>query len=160
MGDKVEFAPSIGRLPIPQRTFRGFQDSNEIPLLVRLPTSSSSQNKCPMVLLITGLDGHRPDNTGRTDEFINRAGACVIAEIPSTADCPSDRRDPESSDRLSTAILDWMDKQPQFDMRKCIAWALSAGMPCAYSSCSPGQQYWTGSSYPSLPLPGVARARR
>ncbi|KAK4941665.1 hypothetical protein LTR10_018404 [Elasticomyces elasticus] len=111
---------------IPHTAARG-QDGNEVPLFVRLPIGSNSQNRCPMVLLITGLDGHRPDNTGRTDEFIARGWGCVIAEIPGTADCPSDRRDPESPDRLFTAVLDWVDKQPQFDMRKCIAWGLSAG---------------------------------
>lgn len=40
------------------------KDGKAIPLFVRLPSGTSEKNKCPMVLLITGLDGHRPDNTG------------------------------------------------------------------------------------------------
>lgn len=40
------------------------KDGKEIPLFVRLPAGASEKNKCPMVLLITGLDGHRPDNSG------------------------------------------------------------------------------------------------
>jgi len=102
-------------------------DGKEIPLFVRLPQGASSEKKCPVVLLITGLDGHRPDNSERTDEFLARGWGCVITEIPGTADCPSDRRDPTSPERLFTAILDWMDKQSYFNMRKCMAWGLSAG---------------------------------
>jgi hypothetical protein len=48
---------------IPHTAAEG-QDGKEIPLFVRLPLGTSSERKCPMVLLITGLDGHRPDNTG------------------------------------------------------------------------------------------------
>ncbi|KAJ4580326.1 hypothetical protein HRR83_003274 [Exophiala dermatitidis] len=66
-------------------------------------------------------------HTGRTDEFLSRGWGCVITEIPGTADCPAARRDPKSPDRLFTSILDWMDQQPYFNMRKCIAWGLSAG---------------------------------
>lgn len=40
------------------------EDQKEIPLFVRIPNGASNSNKCPVVLLITGLDGHRPDNTG------------------------------------------------------------------------------------------------
>jgi len=40
------------------------EDGHEIPLYVRLPSGASEAKKCPVVLLITGLDGHRPDNTG------------------------------------------------------------------------------------------------
>ncbi|KAK5330091.1 hypothetical protein LTR93_001680 [Exophiala xenobiotica] len=113
-------------IEIPHSAIEG-QDGKEIPLFVRLPPGASSERKCPMVLLITGLDGHRPDNTGRTDEFIARGWGCVITEIPGTADCSADRRDPKSPDRLFTAILDWMDGQSQFNMNKVIAWGLSAG---------------------------------
>jgi hypothetical protein len=50
-------------IKIPHTTAEG-QDGKEIPLFVRLPPGASRQRKCPMVLLITGLDSHRPDNTG------------------------------------------------------------------------------------------------
>ena len=41
-------------------------DGKEIPLFVRLPKGikGGGAKKCPVVLLLTGLDGHRPDNTG------------------------------------------------------------------------------------------------
>lgn len=48
---------------IPHTSAEG-HDGKEIPLFVRLPSGVNSRNKCPVVLLITGLDGHRPDNTG------------------------------------------------------------------------------------------------
>lgn len=38
-------------------------DGPSIPLYLRVPLAASSSTPCPVVLLITGLDGHRPDNT-------------------------------------------------------------------------------------------------
>jgi len=102
-------------------------DGKEIPLFVRIPNGASSSNKCPVVLLITGLDGHRPDNTGRSDDFLKRGWASVIAEIPGTADCPADRRDPLSPDRLWISVLDWIRSQSMFDSSRVLAWGLSAG---------------------------------
>lgn len=51
----------------------------------------------------------------------------MITEIPGTADCPAARRDPKSPDRLFTAILDWINQQPNFISEKILAWGLSAG---------------------------------
>lgn len=48
-------------------TAAGPGDGSEIPLYVRIPAGikkGDAAKKCPVVLLITGLDGHRPDNTG------------------------------------------------------------------------------------------------
>jgi len=103
------------------------QDGKEIPLFVRVPNGASAVAKCPVVLLLTGLDGHRPDNTGRTDEFLSRGWASVIAEIPGTADCPAERRDPKSPDRLWTSVLDWIRSQSAFDTSHIVVWGLSAG---------------------------------
>ena len=38
-------------------------DGKEIPLYIRIPPTATPESPCPVVLLITGLDGHRPDNT-------------------------------------------------------------------------------------------------
>lgn len=103
------------------------KDGKQIPMFVRVPKAASKDKPCPVVLLLTGLDGHRPDNSGRSDEFTVRGWASVIVEIPGTADCPADRTDPESPDRLWTSVLDWIDQQPQFDQKKVICWGLSAG---------------------------------
>jgi hypothetical protein len=44
-------------------THAGPGDEPEVPLYVRLPKEASPQSPVGVVLLITGLDGHRPDNT-------------------------------------------------------------------------------------------------
>lgn len=102
-------------------------DGPIIPVYVRTPSTASPENPIPAVLLITGLDGYRPDNTQRSYEFVRRGWACVIAEIPGTADCPADPKDPKSPDRLWDSILDWMGKQGIYDMNKVVAWGLSTG---------------------------------
>jgi esterase/lipase len=109
-------------------TARKGADRDMIPIYMRLPVKRAiSGGKVPAVLLITGLDGYRPDNTLRSDEFLARGWASVIAEVPGTADCPADPSDPLSADRLWTSILDWMDAQGAFDMTRVIAWGLSCG---------------------------------
>ncbi|APA06156.1 hypothetical protein SS1G_01382 [Sclerotinia sclerotiorum 1980 UF-70] len=102
------------------------QDQLEIPLYVRYPFKGQDM-RVPVVLLLTGLDGYRPDNTARSDEFIRLGWACVIAEIPGTADCPADPSDPSAPDRLWTSILDWMESRDKFEMSRVMAWGLSAG---------------------------------
>ncbi|KAF7943023.1 hypothetical protein EAE96_010969 [Botrytis aclada] len=102
------------------------QDELSIPVYVRYPPATKN-SKVPVVLLLTGLDGYRPDNTVRSDEFISRGWACVIAEIPGTADCPSDPSDPLAPDRLWTSILEWMKLGDRFDMSHVMVWGLSAG---------------------------------
>lgn len=82
-------------------------EGKAVPLYVRYPKGASKEKPCPAVLLMCGLDGHRPDNTVRSDEFLARGWASVIVDIPGTADCPADRKDPTSPDRLWTSILDW-----------------------------------------------------
>jgi hypothetical protein len=100
-------------------------DGAQIPLYIRQPTGSGP---FPTVLLITGLDGHRPDNTERTEEFLTRGWACVVCDIPgTTVDCPANKRDPLSPDRLFSSILDWIKEQPALDDKNLVAWGLSAG---------------------------------
>jgi len=111
---------------IPHTTAAG-NDGQTIPLYLRIPKGASKEHPAPAILLMTGLDGYRPDNTQRTSEFLERGWASVIAEVPGTADCPSDPSDPEAPDRLWTAVLDWMEKKGVFDMSKVIVWGLSTG---------------------------------
>jgi hypothetical protein len=51
----------------------------------------------------------------------------VICDIPGTVDCPANRRDPLSPDRLFTTILEYINRAPFCDEKKVIAWGLSAG---------------------------------
>lgn len=54
-------------------------EGKTVPLYVRLPKGASKDSPVPAVLLMCGLDGHRPDNTVRSDEFLARGWASVIA---------------------------------------------------------------------------------
>ena len=99
-------------------------DRGTIPIYVRVPKNTT---KAPAVILMTGLDGYRPDNTVRCDEFLSRGWAAVVVEIPGTADCPADSADPESPDRLWSSLLDWMEKDGRFEMGQILVWGLSSG---------------------------------
>lgn len=107
------------------------KDRDTIPLYVRMPKPSLARYpvhpRVPVVLLITGLDGYRPDNTQRSQEFISRGWGTVIVEIPGTADSPADPADVESGDRLWTSVLDWMKGTGKFDMGRVLVWGLSCG---------------------------------
>lgn len=51
------------------------KDRIRIPIYVRVPKPDKEQKKgtkCPVVILMTGLDGYRPDNTERCNEFLKR----------------------------------------------------------------------------------------
>ncbi|KAK4133471.1 alpha/beta-hydrolase [Trichocladium antarcticum] len=99
-----------------------------MPVYVRVPRARvDGPEKVPVVVLMTGLDGYRPDNTGRCEEFLQRGWASVVVEIPGTADCPADSADPESPDRLWTTLLEWMGEDGRFDMRRVMVWGLSSG---------------------------------
>ncbi|KAI1343227.1 alpha/beta-hydrolase [Xylariaceae sp. FL0016] len=103
-------------------------DRDQIPAYVRVPTTTtSSSSPCPVVLLLTGLDGYRPDNTVRCEEFLARGWGAVVVEIPGTADCPADSADPGAAERLWDSVLDWMAADGRFDTRRVLCWGLSAG---------------------------------
>ena len=102
-------------------------EGKKIPVYVRVPVGASTQRPVPTVLLITGLDGYRPDNTQRTSEFISRGWACVIAEIPGTGDCPADPKDAKAPERLWDSIFEWMKGKGVFDIKNVVAWGLSCG---------------------------------
>ena len=108
-------------------TFKTEEDGDTIPVYVRTPVTASAKNPVPTILLITGLDGYRPDNTQRSYEFVSRGWAVVIAEIPGTADCPADPKDPSSPEGLWDSIFTWMQKKRTFDMKTIVAWGLSCG---------------------------------
>ncbi|KAI8631659.1 alpha/beta-hydrolase [Xylariaceae sp. FL1651] len=118
----------IAEVEIPHTHRRG-RDREVIPAYVRVPTATTGRGnaKCPAVLLLTGLDGYRPDNTVRCDEFVARGWAAIVVEIPGTADCPADPADPASPDRLWDSVFEWMERDGRFDMRRLLCWGLSSG---------------------------------
>ncbi|AEO64969.1 uncharacterized protein THITE_2142739 [Thermothielavioides terrestris NRRL 8126] len=108
------------------------RDLDVIPVYVRMPNPLAARgvarrNGAPVVVLMTGLDGYRPDNTARCEECLRRGWATVVVEIPGTADCPADSADPESPDRLWSSLFEWMEDDGRFDMRRIIVWGLSCG---------------------------------
>ncbi|KAH8158520.1 hypothetical protein CIB48_g9725 [Xylaria polymorpha] len=101
-------------------------DRRVIPAYVRMPIVEDTVT-VPSVLLFTGLDGYRPDNTTRCDEFLSRGWGVVVLEIPGTADCPADPADPVAPERLWDSVLGWMRLDGRFDMRRVMCWGLSSG---------------------------------
>jgi hypothetical protein len=123
------WAAPVQEVDIPHVHKKG-ADRDAIPVYVRVPEGPAAKDggkKHPVVLLLTGLDGYRPDNTVRCDEFLARGWASVVAEIPGTADCPADSADPESPDRLWDSVFEWMEKDGRFDLDHVLCWGLSSG---------------------------------
>ncbi|KAM0541888.1 hypothetical protein ACHAPJ_013034 [Fusarium lateritium] len=106
--------------------FRKGADRETVPVYVRVPQNTEIST-CPTILVLTGLDGYRPDFTILHNEFLSRGWAAVIAEVPGTADCPADSSDPDSPDRLWSSVLDWMKADGRFDMNRVLCWGLSTG---------------------------------
>lgn len=75
----------IEDIEIPHTAGTKEDEGAKVPLYVRWPKGASKEKPVPAVLLMCGLDGHRPDNTVRSDEFLKRGWASVIVDIPGTA---------------------------------------------------------------------------
>ncbi|KAF1988903.1 alpha/beta-hydrolase [Aulographum hederae CBS 113979] len=109
-------------------------DGLTIPILYRYPASkvkiihSSEVEKVPVVIQVTGLDGHRGDTPPpHTAFFQNQGWATISLDIPGCGDCPAAPSDPESPDRLFSSLLDWITAQPELDASKVMAWGYSTG---------------------------------
>lgn len=120
------------------------RDRDAIPAYVRVPPGAGKQHKAPAVLLLTGLDGYRPDNTTRSDEFLARGWGTVIFEIPGTADCPADPADASSPDRLLDSVFAWMKADGRFDMTHILCWGLSSGGYYAVRAAHTHRQHLKG----------------
>ena len=72
------FECPIEDISIPHGAGTEKDEGKEIPLYVRVPKGASKSKPAPAVILMCGLDGHRPDNTVRSDEFLARGWASVI----------------------------------------------------------------------------------
>ncbi|KAL4790111.1 Alpha/Beta hydrolase protein [Aspergillus venezuelensis] len=108
-------------------THRAGNDGGHVPIYVRVPDHATAQKPVPALVIVTGLDGYRPDNSARTHEIIQRGWGVVIAEIPGTGDSPADPVDPGPSDRLLDSVLRYMEGEGKFDMGRVVVWGLSAG---------------------------------
>ncbi|KAI1177795.1 Alpha/Beta hydrolase protein [Nemania sp. FL0916] len=133
---------------------RAGRDRDAIPAYVRVPNTRNSESGAgareekgegfPTVLLFTGLDGYRPDNTTRCDEFLARGWASIVIEIPGTADCPADPADPVSFDRLLDSIFRFISDDSRFDERRVLCWGLSSGGYYAVRAAHTHRSYLAG----------------
>lgn len=55
-------------------------EGGTIPVYVRLPHGATKSDQCPTVILLCGLDGHRPDFTGLLEELTIRRGWATIVD--------------------------------------------------------------------------------
>ncbi len=97
-----------------------------IPVTVRIP-HDATRTKFPTVLQIYGLDGYRTEHVNSSNHHIAHGWASIGVEIPGTGDCPADRNDPTSPDKLWTSVLDWIEQQEWVEQGKVVAWGVSAG---------------------------------
>lgn len=103
-------------------------DNTSIPILFRKSPFGAKNASKPSILLITGLDGYRPDMPTEIREYAYAQGwSIVIVEMPGTGLSPAAKIDPTSPDRLWSSVLDWMVAQPEIDPSKIVAWGNSAG---------------------------------
>ena len=98
-----------------------------IPISVRIPSNVAPGTKLPTILTIYGLDGHRLEHTMPSSHHIANGWASIAIEIPGTGDCPADRHDPTSAERLFSSVLEWMHEQPWIDSKRIAAWGVSMG---------------------------------
>lgn len=111
-------------------------DDAEKPILanLRLPSSSNRRPDAgwPVLLLISGLDSYRTDNTARTTAHCASGLAALCVDIPGTADSPAAARDPGASDRVFASVLDWIatngrDEELGLDPARVVARGCSTG---------------------------------
>jgi hypothetical protein len=72
------FDVPIEDVEIPHTAGTAEDEGDTLPLYVRVPKGACKDDPVPAVILMCGLDGHRPDNTTRSDEFLKRRWASVI----------------------------------------------------------------------------------
>jgi acetyl esterase/lipase len=126
----------------------------EISVLQRLPLGHGDRPH-PVILIMTGLDGYRLDNTALTDRLIERGWAVVLCEIPGTADCPADPKDASSPDRLWSSVIEWIMKQACFDPDKIVAGLSAGGFYAARIAFTHADQLLGG--YSELTLTNIGR---
>ncbi|KAF9248530.1 hypothetical protein DTO013E5_6315 [Penicillium roqueforti] len=119
--------PPVSSVQI-NHTYAANGDGPTIPVAVRhVPDSESSAILHPVLLFVTGVDEFRPDFNPLTEWAVNQGYEVVVAEVPGTGDCPSNRSDPVAGDRLWNSVLNWMESQPQYDTGRIGVWSFSTG---------------------------------
>lgn len=99
-----------------------------IPVNLLVPPTATPSSPCPLVLIMTGLDGYRTELAVWQRGWLDKGVATLVVEIPGTGDSPALAGDPESGDRQWSSVLDWVArKEKRIDSRKIVVWGFSTG---------------------------------
>ncbi|KAF2640347.1 hypothetical protein P280DRAFT_550120 [Massarina eburnea CBS 473.64] len=77
-----------------------------------------SASPAPLVIIICGLDAYRTDLAVYMEGFRHHGVTALALDIPSTGDCPANRSDPTSTDRLFTSLFEWIAQQSKINQKK------------------------------------------
>lgn len=102
-------------------------EGDTIPVNFLVPPKASAENTCPLVLIMTGLDGYRTELAVWQRGWLDIGVATVVVEIPGTGDSPAAKSDPMSADRQWSSVLDWIDAEKSVDSTKIVVWGFSTG---------------------------------
>ncbi|KAI8955331.1 alpha/beta-hydrolase [Xylaria longipes] len=102
-------------------------DGDLLGAYFHLPTHASPNQKVPLVIVFTGLDGYRTEFAVWKDGWADLGVAILIVDIPGTGDNPGDHQDPESPDRVWTSLFEWVGQQQGIDQQKVVVWGISTG---------------------------------
>lgn len=89
--------------------------------------ASAAAAKCPLLIILTGLDGYRTELAVWMEGWRRNGVATLIFEIPGTGDSPADPKDPKSPDRMFSSVFDWIATQSNVDQERVGLWAFSTG---------------------------------
>ena len=104
------------------------QDEGDVvPMNFLLPPGASASNPCPIVMIITGLDGYRTELAVWQQGFRMKGVATLVGEIPGTGDSPAIATDPTAPDRQYSSVLDWINSQREIDSKRIVVWGFSTG---------------------------------
>ncbi|KAJ4412920.1 hypothetical protein N0V85_003635 [Neurospora sp. IMI 360204] len=99
-----------------------------IPANILIPPTATRDSPCPLVLIMTGLDGYRTELAVWQRGWLDKGVATLVVEIPGTGDSPALAGDPESADRQWSSVLNWVSqKAKRIDSRKIVVWGFSTG---------------------------------
>ena len=102
-------------------------EGEAIPINFLLPPGAGPQKTCPLVMIMTGLDGYRTELAVWQRGWLDKGVATVVVEIPGTGDSPAAKSDPEAADRQWSSVLKWIRSQTEIDHKKIVVWGFSTG---------------------------------
>lgn len=97
-------------------------ESKEIVAYLRLP---ASPRPAPVVLGIAGLDSRKEDVAAYTDRYLKHGIAIMAVDLPGTGESPHMPAE-VTSDRMFSAMLDYLEKHPGIDGKRMVVQGRSA----------------------------------